>query len=190
MKKGMIVAGIFLLVLCMRHTFLVSPLKSSQSQDATVRRILDRSEPICDALAPAGASLELAVALVPGTASIRPVWNVQCSDRYGQDLVNVRWNGDTGQLLSAGTQYPLSRGTRIHLTTGLQAKAAARSWLKTLRLMGAAGGWRIACAQYLPAKWIWTVKCVSAGQKARLSLDARSGGLLYVLTDGYTSARP
>ncbi|HZT44162.1 MAG TPA: hypothetical protein VFA07_18500 [Chthonomonadaceae bacterium] len=189
MKKILSGIGIFLLIACLRHMLPVSP-QAHPALRTTARQILDQSEPLCAALTPSGASLQLAVQLAPGTEAVRPIWNVECTDRYGQDMVNLRWSADTGRLLSAGTQYVLSRGKTIQLANERQAREAAQSWLKTLGLTADASHWRIDRPRYLPAQTTWIVPCASTGQHALINLDARSGLPHYILTNGYIRLLP
>lgn len=189
MKRFLIGAGVLFVIACLWHRLSIAP-RAHQSLHTTARQILDQSEPICEALAPPGVSLQMAAELAPGTEEVRPIWNVECTDRYGQDMVNLRWSADTGRLLSAGTQYPLSRAKKLKLTTASQARDTAWFWLKRLGLVENASRWHLDRPVAMPAQATWIVQCRAFRQQMLLDLDARSGKPHYLLADGYLDVLP
>ena len=111
----------------------------------TLNQIVKRSEVVCRTLAPRADRIEFTAEklMTPeGTHGLRREWSVDCRDRADNDLANMTWNAETGQLvLMSGTEHwqqPLTPTTPAAQVTNL-----FRTWLCELGMTAAGERWDV-----------------------------------------------
>jgi hypothetical protein len=138
------------------------------------RQILNRSAPICAALAPARQDVTISVDYV--ALRSQDQWSVSCTDSIGREIASLQWDGANGRLLSAGAPPPArSEGGNV-LFAPDQAIVSARRWLGLLGFSNDHGLSDLHCTRE-PKQWI--VVCRFEDRDVVLHFDVHTGLLSF-----------
>lgn len=152
----------------------------------TYRQVLDRSEPLCRAIAPWADAQSLSLDTTSGPSG--KFWIVSSRDRFGKELAMLTWNADAVELCAVGCWPPHRKAGGRMDTRPLLSQVAAirrtRAWLSVLGVVHAASSWHSYSASVTPSyptgtpAQSWFVKWTGEGQKAFIVIEAHSGDLL------------
>lgn len=142
----------------------------------TAEQILARSEPIAEAFSPAGEPLRLTAD--PVRETVRPIWTVSCTDMKGREVVYLRWNAQTGDLISAGAT-PAATAGGTGPVDAKEALQSGRTWVQTLGWLEAEHPWHFERPVYHSDTKLWQIKAEDGGRHLTLNLDSRANRLLF-----------
>jgi len=158
------------------------PANLVHSSDAADRAI-DRSVPICRAMARPGERLKLTAEYQDqGRFPSRwAVWAVDCAGEDEGVVTHLLWNAATGQLQAVSAEMPLPSASRhTSLISERTALVDARRWLRIAALDVPGSHWRFGHPAHPAAGYgtYWTVVASSSGSRLTFHLNGSTGGLL------------
>jgi hypothetical protein len=172
--------AVLLLVSCLRPN-----VQPKAGQDApygryTEMQILARAEPLCRALAPRAAKLQLTASSV-GIQSRRGAplefWEAQCTDQAGIHIASFIWYADTGDLRRVGRTWPTASAVGTEPLNRGEAEQAARFWLRALGITEKMLPWRLA-SEPERISGVWRAQWQAGGRIAEIRIHAHSGDLI------------
>ena len=141
----------------------------------TAEQVLSLSGPICQAVAARYGPFTLSAEALTGADNF---WQVACSDTAGQDLLDLDWNADTGELsLVAWFHYKFLSHAGPPLNSA-RAIGMGHFWLRALRVSPASIDWRLLRPPVGFAREQWTLFYAAKGRFATIRLDAHTGALV------------
>jgi hypothetical protein len=166
------------------HAHHVQQVREHQEQPYgrfTSQQILTKAQRTCSELVPNGVSLfmtETQRAISSHLNTPLRVWEVDCQEvGRPEDMIFLRWNADTGELLVASCTSSTASGTTSQTLNQKDAAICARDWLERLEC-GAAGGWRTSGPATMSRGGTWAVQLVNEQKRMRLVIDSSTGTLL------------
>jgi hypothetical protein len=147
----------------------------------TIGQILERSAPLCSALAHNAGSLRLSAVPIEvgpkGHADLR-VWMVDGIDRVGGTQVHINWNADTGKLITVSHSTPDENAPRVRRAiTRDQAVRIAGSWLATFGMFSDSTDWKPVDEPRL-SQFIWRIEWRAERRVLAVTIDSTTGELM------------
>jgi hypothetical protein len=155
------------------------------------RDVMGKMIPVIHALLPNRNDLSLTAVYGEAMTAQRKmyrVWNVDCTDSQGNGLVHVVCDADSGRICWMGNAVggkdasdDLTPPRPIALSSQMAA-ASAQRWMQRLGFqetwkMQGVPTQRFGKVEYSEVRWLVTLE--QPGWRARLSLDVRTGALMY-----------
>jgi hypothetical protein len=146
----------------------------------TLNQIVERSLPLCGALAANVDSLTFAGSPLSAWTNGKevPVWSVDGVDAQDRFKVHLEWNADTGELMAASR--PLDGLALRNGRKQLQRNEALRitsSWLTTLGIFELDSDWRPDSAPQ-DSDYVWRIEWRTDTRDASVIIDSRTGELI------------
>jgi hypothetical protein len=140
----------------------------------TAQQVLEKSEPLCHALAPEITTMVFYVESSEGPFG--NCWSVSCRDETDQEVVNLTWDADAAELCMVGVElkHQQQQGKQLGPRAAVQA---ARYWLDAIGFAAKSPSWHLLRPPIYKPLAV-AVEWQGVGRQVYIHLNVYSGDLL------------
>jgi hypothetical protein len=179
-----------LAVACALHARQVRRQQVQPFGRLTAREVLDRTAPLCRAIAPGAQALHLTAEPVQELG--HRWWYITGKDAAGREVANCIWNADTAELDQVGGGVGSIPPGKLAPMGRLQAQQRAWNWLRALGIAQGGGRWRLvgpALLAHADTCDTWNMQWQGEGRRVWIELEAHYGHLRLISADAGRRSR-